>query len=200
MNSICIFRENKEQYKSWIQQRFKVKGAFTNIKPIGEALKQSAYQCDRNSVGLSFFKSTDEVSKTLSMNLINPSCIHKYWRKFDLQLTMHKFTLMVFLYTVAPNSLGTRLDLRRLTNSKKNAVVTNLFGGVPAAASFLSMLNKALRTVEVDLTIHIGFFVRNVPEKIARLHSAPYRGEKHLKSFTVFSGQDLSQAYILNNS
>jgi tetratricopeptide (TPR) repeat protein len=56
-----------------------------------------------------------------------------------------------------------------------------------------SMLNRALRSMEVDLIIKMGFYIRDLHNHIARLHSEQYNGCDHSDTFTVFRGQGLSQ-------
>jgi hypothetical protein len=41
-----------------------------------------------------------------------------------------------------------------------------------------SMLNKVLRTIEVNLIVKMGFFVRGLYNHIATLHAAQYGGKK----------------------
>jgi Tfp pilus assembly protein PilF len=55
-----------------------------------------------------------------------------------------------------------------------------------------SMLNRALRLMEVDLITTMGFFVRDLHEHITTLHSKQYGGQSHSNSFTVYRGQGLS--------
>jgi tetratricopeptide (TPR) repeat protein len=54
------------------------------------------------------------------------------------------------------------------------------------------MLNRALRLMEVDLIIKMGFFVRALHNHIAELHAEQYGGHDHSNSFTVYRGQGLS--------
>ncbi len=56
-----------------------------------------------------------------------------------------------------------------------------------------SMLNRALRTMELDLIIMMGFFVRDLLNHIATLHAEQYGREHQLDCFTVYRGQGLSQ-------
>ena len=58
------------------------------------------------------------------------------------------------------------------------------------------MLNRALRTMEVDLIIKIGFFVRDLHQHLVILHSEQYDGHHHLNTFTVYRGQGLSQTHF----
>jgi tetratricopeptide (TPR) repeat protein len=55
------------------------------------------------------------------------------------------------------------------------------------------MLNRALRLMEVDHIIKMGFFVRDLHNHIATLHAEQYGGQKNSDSFTVYRGQGLSQ-------
>ena len=56
-----------------------------------------------------------------------------------------------------------------------------------------SMLNRALRTMEVELIIKMGFFVRDLHEHLAALHTEQYGGHSPSTSFTVYRGQGLPQ-------
>jgi hypothetical protein len=54
------------------------------------------------------------------------------------------------------------------------------------------MLNRALRLMEVDLIIKMGFFVRDLHNHIVALHAEQYDGHDHSNAFTVYRGQGLS--------
>jgi hypothetical protein len=54
------------------------------------------------------------------------------------------------------------------------------------------MLNRALRLMEVDLIIKMGFFVRDLHQHIAALHAEQYCGHHQSGSFIVYRGQGLS--------
>ena len=55
------------------------------------------------------------------------------------------------------------------------------------------MLNRALRLMEVDLIIQMGFFLRDVHNHIVALHREQYAGRHHAHSFTDYRGQGLSE-------
>ncbi len=63
VSSIYILYENKAQHEKWIQQWSKLKGVYTDITSIYEALQQTAHDCDHSSVSIGFVKPSDEVSK-----------------------------------------------------------------------------------------------------------------------------------------
>ncbi|CAF1503547.1 unnamed protein product [Didymodactylos carnosus] len=55
------------------------------------------------------------------------------------------------------------------------------------------MLNRASRTMEVDLIIMLGFYLSDLHQHITQLHSEQYSGQTHSASFTVYRGQGLSE-------
>lgn len=54
-----------------------------------------------------------------------------------------------------------------------------------------SMLNKALRTMDVEIIVQMGFFVLDLHNNIAVLHSKQFNGYNSSNSFTVYRGQVL---------
>jgi hypothetical protein len=55
------------------------------------------------------------------------------------------------------------------------------------------MLNRALRTTEVDFIVKMGFFIRDLHNHIFTLQSEQYDRHHHSDSFTMYRGQDLYQ-------
>ncbi|UJR13847.1 hypothetical protein I4U23_000857 [Adineta vaga] len=69
VDSIFIFCGNKQRHEGWAKEWPKIKGVFTEIKHICEALKQAAAQCEQNAVSMSF------VSSGKKLDQLDPSFI-----------------------------------------------------------------------------------------------------------------------------
>src|SRR6202044_3794632 len=54
VSSVYIVCENKAQHEKWAHQSSKLKGVYTDITSIYEALEQTAHNYDHNSVSISF--------------------------------------------------------------------------------------------------------------------------------------------------
>ncbi|UJR24206.1 hypothetical protein I4U23_027172 [Adineta vaga] len=54
VDSIFILCGNKSRHEQWAKQWPKVKGVFTETKPMCKALKQAAQQCEQNAISMSF--------------------------------------------------------------------------------------------------------------------------------------------------
>ena len=53
------------------------------------------------------------------------------------------------------------------------------------------MLNRTLRTLEVDIIIFLGFFIRDLCRQIKQLHTDEY-GMRKASPFVVYRGQGMS--------
>ncbi|CAF3196665.1 unnamed protein product, partial [Rotaria sp. Silwood2] len=59
--SIYVFCRKKEKYEEWAKNWSKVKGIFTEITPICDSIRQSARQCDEDSVMISAVSSLNQI-------------------------------------------------------------------------------------------------------------------------------------------
>ena len=75
VDSIFIFCGNKTRHEQWAKDWSKVKGVFTDIGPICDALKQAAQQCEQNSIAISFMATSGDIS---TKNLDQLDCSFMY--------------------------------------------------------------------------------------------------------------------------
>jgi hypothetical protein len=75
VDSIFIFCGNKAWHEKWAKDWPKVKGVFTKIAPICEAIKEAARQCEQNAIAISFMPTGTASSKK---NLDQLDCSFMY--------------------------------------------------------------------------------------------------------------------------
>ncbi|CAF3712499.1 unnamed protein product [Adineta steineri] len=63
VDTIFIFCNNKKWHKKWVKPWSKIKGVFTDITSICEALKQVAHQCEQNATSISFVASNKKLDQ-----------------------------------------------------------------------------------------------------------------------------------------
>ena len=63
VDSIFIFCGNKKRHEQWTKEWSKIKGVFTEITPICEALKQASRQCEQNAISISFVATGGDATK-----------------------------------------------------------------------------------------------------------------------------------------
>jgi tetratricopeptide (TPR) repeat protein len=192
ISTIYIFCGNKSRHEKWAQQWPKVKGVFTDITPICEALKQAAQDCDQNMLSISFVKKTDGNSKQ-NLDQLDQSFMYTQILK-DILLTIDFKQKHIdgFLAYCREQLAGNTAELKNVDKLKSEYRRHQPIWWYTYDCFLYSMLNRALRMMEVDLIIKMGFFVRDLHNHIVALHSKQYKGQTHSNSFTVFRGQGLS--------
>jgi Tfp pilus assembly protein PilF len=193
LSSIYIFCGNKARHEKWAKEWPKVQGVYTDIIPICEALKQAAQDCDQNLVSISFVKSTDGA---LNQNLdqLDQSFMYtQILKEILLTIDFERTHINEFLTYCREQFVGNTTELKKVDKIEKEYRHRRPIWWYTYECFVYSMLNRALRTMEVDLIIKMGFFVRDLHNDIAELHTEQYGERNHLDSFIVYRGQGLSQ-------
>ena len=167
VSCVYIFCENKTQHEKWAQQWPKVKGVFTDITPICEALKQAAHDCDQNSVSISFVKTTDGTSKQNLDQLDQSFMYTQILKEILLTIDFEQKHIDEFLTYCREQFVGNTIELKNVDKIEKEYRHHQPIWWYTYNCFLYSMLNRALRTMEVDLIIKMGFFVRDLHQHIA---------------------------------
>jgi tetratricopeptide (TPR) repeat protein len=171
-----------------------VKGVYTDITPICEALKKAAQDCDHNSVSISFVKTTDGISNRNLDQLDQSFMYTQILKEILLTIDFEQEHINEFLTYCREEFLGNITELKNVDKIEREYHCHQPIWWYTYQCFLYSMLNKALRTMEVDLIIKMGFFVQDLHNHIATLHAEQYGGHHHHSdSFIVYRGQGLSQ-------
>src|SRR3984957_2167486 len=194
VNSVYIFCENKTQHEKWTQKWSKVNGVFTDITSICKALKQTTQDCDHNSVSISFVKKTDGASKENLDKLHQSFMYTQILKEILLTIDFEQGHINEFLTYCREQFVDNNAQLKNVEKLQKEYHHHQPIWWYTYEYFFYSMLNKALRTMEVDLIIKMGFFLKDLHNYIGALHTEQYGGhQQHSDSFIVYRGQGLSQ-------
>jgi hypothetical protein len=181
--SIYIICNNNDRHEQWAKQWFKVKGVFTDITTIYEALKKAAPDCGENSVSVSFIKASDGSSNKNLDELDSSFMYTQILKEILLTIDFQPIHFNEFLTYCREQFVGNSSELKSVDNFEKEYRNHQPIWWYTYQYFLYSMLNRALRTMEVELIIKMGFFVRDLHEHLVQLHSEQYAG--HSSSFTV---------------
>jgi len=190
VSEIYIFGEHKAPYEEWP----KVKGVFTDIQPICEVLKQAAQDCDQNTVLISFAPTGDAATNIANKNTLD--CLFMYTQILkDILLTIHfdDGHINEFLNYCRIEFADSSAKLRIVNQIEKEYRDHQPIWWYTRETFLYSMLNRALRLMDVDIIIQMGFFISDLHKNIADLHSKQFHGQTSSQSFIVYRGQGLSQ-------
>jgi hypothetical protein len=193
INCVYILSEHKALHEEWGQEWSKVKGVFTDITSICKALKQAARECDQNLVSISVAKSTDGTSKENLDRLDQSFMYTQILKEILLTIDFQEENIHEFVTYCREQFVGNNAALKNIDKFEKEYREHEPIWWYTSQSFLYSMLNRALRLIEVELIIKLGFFVHDLHNQITALHTKQYDEHHHLDSFIVYRGQDLSR-------
>ncbi|CAF0957054.1 unnamed protein product [Adineta steineri] len=187
VDSIFIFCGNKKHHEQWAKDWPKIKGVFTDITPICEALKGAAHQCEQNVIPMSFV----ETNKKLDQ--LDPSFMYTQIMK-EIILTIqfeqkHIQDYIDYCRDAFSDNEEEIENVKRLECQYHNETPIYWY----TCQMFLyPMLNRALRLMNGDIITRMGFFIGDLHRQIEQLHQDQYAGTTAADTFTVYRGQGFS--------
>ncbi|CAF2155374.1 unnamed protein product [Rotaria magnacalcarata] len=193
VNAIYIFCGNKVRHKQWVKDWSKIQGVFTSIKPICESLKKIARHCDHDSIPMSFVPkeplATGDESQQKNIDELEPSYMYSVlFKEIMLEINEDDEKSMKSLVTYCHEKNVSKAELDEF----ERQYCINLSIWWYTKESFLyGMLNKALRSLDMEFMVKIGFFIRNLHRQLEKLHQE--QSSTLEKEFLVYRGQGMMQ-------
>jgi hypothetical protein len=177
LHSVYIFCENNSIHEKWMKDWGKVKDVFTDIEHICGTLKNDTQQCDRNSVSISVTSG--------DLNRLDPSFMYtQLLKQMFLEVEYHDDAKTDF----------TEFCREQYHNNPDELIIIDEFAQDYGAHTPIwwytrecftyKMLNRALRTQDIEIIIKMGFFLCDVHRHIEEVHSQM----EHKGIFTAYRG------------
>ncbi|CAF4187157.1 unnamed protein product, partial [Adineta steineri] len=185
---ILIFYSNEDWDKRWAKEWPKIKGVFRDIKSICEALRQGVRQCEQNSISISF------VASNKKLDQLDPSFMYtQILKEILLTIKFEDKHFKEFITYCREAFIENEYDLHKIEKLERDYHDQKPIWWYTYQCFLYSMLNQALRLMDVDIIVRMGFFISDLHRDIERLHSEHFDGEQSDKTFTVYRGQCLSK-------
>jgi tetratricopeptide (TPR) repeat protein len=191
VDAIYIVCDNKSPHEEWTKEWDKVKGVHTEIKPICEALQLSAKQCNEDSIAVSFM-ALDEESSDQNLNQLEASFMYTQIFK-EILLDMEQDPQAIKDLAAYCRKLYND-NVRQLTiieEFERDYRPQSSIWWYTRECFTYQMLNRALRNLEGDTIINMGFLIHDLHRQIEELHEEQV-SSYHGKPFFVYRGQGLS--------
>jgi tetratricopeptide (TPR) repeat protein len=192
VDSIFIFCGNKKCHEQWIKEWPKVKGVFTEISPICEALKQAAQQCEQNAISISFMSTSGDLSKK-NLDQLDPTFMYtQILKEILLSIEFEQKHIQEFIDHCRIVFAENEAELKNVDKLHKKYRDKTPIWWYTYECFLYPMLNRALRLMDVNIIIKMGFFISDLHRHIERLHSGQLDGNNFGQTFTVYRGQGIS--------
>jgi tetratricopeptide (TPR) repeat protein len=193
VHSIFIFCSDRTTHEQWAKEWPKIKGVFIEIAPICKALKQAVNQCEQNAIRISMMPTSDDVSKQ-NLDQLEPSFMYTQILK-EILLTIefeqvHFTEFIKYCRSVFAENEGELENITKLESKYRDETPIWWY----TYKRFLHpMLNRALRQMNVEIIIRMGFFISDLHRHIERLYKEQFNDHHSDNSFTVYRGQGMSK-------
>ena len=195
IDSIYILCGDKSGHEGWVKKWPKVRGVFTQIKSISNALELAVKQCDQDCAAVSFATIGADDASMINLNQLEPSFMYTKLFKNTLLNMEHdrkravtdlvKYCLLVYVENPA--------QIHLVHEFSRNYHLDQAICWYTRECFTYQMLNRALRLLEADIIANMGFFIHDLHQQIQWLHQQQV-GEYKGQIFLVYRGQGLSKA------
>ncbi|CAF4046177.1 unnamed protein product, partial [Rotaria sp. Silwood1] len=190
LDTIYIFCRNKELHKAWAKNWTKIKGVHKTINSICEKLKMDVKQCDQINLSISIINTTEDGSSE-NVNQLEPSFMYTQIFKEILLCMEHDQQAVKDLVKFCQELYQDNTqELKYIKEFERNYQPSLALWWYTRQCFTYKMLNRALRTLDGDIIIRMGFYLCDVHRQIEQLHKKQV-SQYHEESFTVFRGQGL---------
>jgi tetratricopeptide (TPR) repeat protein len=189
LNAIYILCDNKPQHDGWASKFLKLKGVYMEITTICEAIQMEVKQYNQNAIPMSFI-TVGEANSIENLDQLEPSFMYtQIFKEILLEMEYNRQSLKDFTTYCRKGNYGSSHNIDRFENEYQSQLAVWWY----TFPSFIfSLLNWALRTMEAETIIKMGFFIFDLHHQIEALHRQQI-GSYNKKAFTVYRGQGLSK-------
>ncbi|CAF5012004.1 unnamed protein product, partial [Rotaria sp. Silwood1] len=176
LEAIYVFCGNQSVHEQWAKKISKVKGVYTKIEPICQALEIDRQRCDQAMIPISF---NGRGALFMYTQLLKEALL-------EIEDDDVKSIKDLVEYCRLQNDIDEG-QIRKVENEYRDHTPIWWY----TAETFIyPMLNRGLRQMDVDIILKMGFFIRHLHQHIKELHREQ-QGNMPAK-FQVFRGQGLS--------
>ncbi|CAF0722694.1 unnamed protein product [Adineta steineri] len=184
IDSIFIFCGNRKYHEQWTTDWPKIKGVFTYITSICEALKEVALQCEQNAIPISFM----ETNKKLDQ--LDPSFMYtQIIKEILLTIKFNQNHIQDYLNYCRDVFEGNKEEIKNIKRLEGEYHKRTPIYWYTCQMFLYPMLNRALRLMDGDIITRIGFLIGDLHRQIEQLHQKQYAGASAANTFTVYRGQ-----------
>ena len=193
VDSIFIFCSNKKYHEGWAKEWPKIKGVFTEIGSICEALKKAAQQCEQDSMAISFVATSGDASKK-NLDQLPPSFMYtQILKEILLSITFEQQHINEFVQYCREALAKNEDELKNVKKFEEQYRKQTPIWWYTFECFLYPMVNRTLRLLEADMIVTMGFFIVDLHRHIEQLHQEQFGGHHSGARFIVYRGQGLSK-------
>ena len=192
VDGIYIFCGNLTYHEQWVKPWSKIKGVHTSIQPICTALQPAIKQSNEDTTPISFVQSNDKTVSPDDLNRLEPSFMYtQILKRILLEMKHEDHERQAIVKVCRKNHAGNPSELKIVEEFGRDYRPHTAVWWYTRECFTYQMLNRALRCLEGDIIVDMGFFIHDLHRQLEQLHLKQI-DQYHGKSFILYRGQGLS--------
>ncbi|CAF1440021.1 unnamed protein product [Adineta steineri] len=193
LDAVYIFCGDKSRHQGWTQNWTKIKGVHTNIKDICQALRLAVKQCDQDTIAVSFL-AVNEMALTKNLNRLEPTFMYtQLFKEILLDIKYGDKVIQDLAKCGREVFSDDPTELNIINKFERDYDPEKAIWWYTCECFTYKMLNKALRIMDADIIITMGFFLRDIHQQIEKLYKQQVSSYGR-KPFEVYRGQGLMKS------
>ncbi|CAF0716671.1 unnamed protein product [Adineta steineri] len=185
LDGIYIVSDIEILQEEWAKKWQKIKSIHTNIDDLCQALQIGIKQLNQDSIAISFI-TIDEMASTDNFNQLEPTFMYtQLFKEILLDMDHGEQAIKQFTTYCRNSNSVSRISIDRFEKEYSSQLAIWWY---TYPSDIYSMLNYGLRTMEADIIITMGFFLRDVHQQIKQLYEQQVDSYE-TKPFLVYRGQ-----------
>lgn len=191
LDQIYVFSNNNSSSSEWVKEWSKVKGVFRTNTLLSEAIEFAIKHRIRDSIAVSFI-SVNGNDSNLNVDQLEASFMYtQIFKEILLEMKYGDNSLRDFV-THCKNKFSSDISMNKLALFEQEYHNKSAIWWYSDPSFIYSMLNHALRTLQVDIIVKMGFFLSRLHYEIQQLHHEQFCA-KNPTCFLVYRGQGLPE-------
>ncbi|UJR18382.1 hypothetical protein I4U23_005286 [Adineta vaga] len=196
LHTIFIFGENAVVCEQWAENWSKIRGVFTQVTSICQSLRTLAGELEQNATSISFMGTSSDITNKKLNELDSSFMYTQILKEILLTINFEQIHLQEFIHycrVVSSNDFSKLKDIEKFEQKYRDERPIWWY----SREYFLySWVNRALRLMDVEVILRMGFYIKDLLNDIERLYSEQFHEHRFNSSFTVYRGQQLLKADI----
>ncbi|CAF1048279.1 unnamed protein product [Adineta steineri] len=183
LDSVYIFCHDLTKHATWVKQYKKIKGMFNGIEPLCEKLKSDIRQRDKDLTPVSIVSTkSDELDQSFMYSQLLKDIL--------LRLPFNDQAKKDLVEFCRGQYSKNKYELKIIDEFERDYDRPSPIWWYTRECFTYTMLNKALRTQDIEIIIKMGFFVRDLHRQLEELHSKMDKNTQLI----VYRGQGMLNA------
>lgn len=193
VDAIFVFCGNKARHESWAAEWSKIRGVYERITPICKGLEEAVRQSNHDLTPMSIVDKTESQGSNTNVNELDPSFMYtQLFKRILLQMKHDENDRRALMKRCRTNYGDNQDYLKVIDEFSEKYEAEDAITWYTRDCFLYKMLNRALRLLECDIIVDMGFFIHDLHRRLERLHHKQY-DQYEGPPLTLYRGQGLSK-------